>query len=124
MADDLLKASFVDWRFQCEERIRRRAQQRPALEWHLNVHETLQLLDEIAALEKQVDKLVKERDAAVSLVKKHNEAFSESWTARLAIAAERVCNTSPGDWEVKVNGEAFNSLDAVLRRTKEDGESA
>lgn len=119
MADDLLKALLAGWRYQCEERIHRWKQKRTVSEWHLTVHETLQLLDEIVALEKMADKLVKERDAAVSLVKKLNEDFSESWTARLAVAAERVTTTPPGDWGVQVNGEAFNSLDAVLRRREE-----
>lgn len=120
MADELLLSLFRDWRFQCEERKRQWAQQHAVPEWHLNVHEALQLLDEIDVLNTKVDKVERERDDAVSHAKKLNKAFSESWTARLGIAAQRVCSTPPGDWEVSVNGEAFNALDVALRNHEED----
>lgn len=118
-ADDFLAASLVDWRWQCEERIRRWAESRATPEWSLDVHETLQLLDALDAKDNTIAALTRERDDAIACVKKFNKALKELGVVQLARAAQRVCTTPLGDWVVSVDGEAFNSLDAVLRQREE-----
>ena len=49
---------LADWRYQCEERIRRWAQHRATPEWRLDERDLLRLLNERDALDKRVKALL------------------------------------------------------------------
>ena len=62
MTEHVTEQELADWRWQCEERIRRWKQQRATPQWHLPEHDLLRILDDLAAVHSQVERAEANRD--------------------------------------------------------------
>lgn len=64
MTEHVTDAELTDWRYQCEERLRRWANNQAVIEWKISIRDTLRLLNELRAQADKVASLTDELNAA------------------------------------------------------------